>query len=208
MALERTDPLVEHWLQPLIRRLDINPNLVTWASLPLALGCGFLIATAGSDASGGIQLALAGIGVLTGYVLDVLDGSIARFHKRCTPWGDYLDHTFDRVVDAILILSLGFNTVWVPERELAWWAILCTWLASYLGTQAMAAGLGRDLSGFGRNDRLALLALGLFVTAGEAWGAVDPGAVNGMVIALVGIIAGSLYTIVARFLLAWRRCST
>lgn len=219
MALERTDPILERWLRPIVRRLDVDPNGITWLALGITIVAGILIATAEQDTTGGYQLLLAGLAVITVYVLDVLDGAIARYHNRCTPWGDYLDHTLDRVEDAIVLIAIGANSAWIPSPDLAWWALTTTLLASYLGTQAKAANLGRDLSGFGRNDRLALLTLGLFVTAGQAFVGAHPVApavdarpfasavnwvsgesFNGLIFVLAGITLGSIYTVLKRFL--------
>lgn len=217
--LERTDPTLERWLRPIVVRLDVDPNAITWLALGVTIASAVLLATAGQGTTGGYQLAIAGLGVIVVYVLDVLDGAIARYHDRCTRWGDYLDHTLDRVEDAILLIAMGANATWVATPDLGWCALTSTWLASYLGTQAKAVNLGRDLSGFGRNDRLALITLGLFVTAGQAFlggQAVAPvsdtrpfasavngvmgGELSGMTVVLVGVILGGTYTILKRFL--------
>jgi len=189
VALERLDPLLRRGLQPVVVRMaEVDPNGITWFGAALGGLAALLLFTARGPA------ALLGAAVLVGlsYVLDVLDGQVARAHDRQSPWGDYLDHVLDRVVDSALLLGVAYNPTLGVTHATGLWATVATLLGSYMGTQAAASGLGRDYGGFSRTDRLALLALA------AALAAVGPNLLGPAVIAC-GV--GGLYTFVVR---GWR----
>lgn len=193
MALERLDPLLRRALEPAVRRLGaVDPNAITWGSAAVGLASAALLWQAPADAPGRPWLLAGALGIALSYVLDVLDGQVARHHGRTSVWGDFLDHALDRVVDAALLVGISANAARVGDLLLGLGATVATLLGSYMGTQAAASGLGRDYGGFSRTDRLALLALG----AGLAAFGVD---------ALVPVLwicgAGGLYTFVVR---GWR----
>ena len=101
MALEKLRLKWEQFFEPLLNFFgDTNPAVLTWAALPIGIIGGLAIAVAEKD-DFGATLLLAGallIGIST--ILDGLDGPLARRNGMVTRWGDYLDHTFDRLLDA------------------------------------------------------------------------------------------------------------
>lgn len=77
----------------------IMPNHVTVASFVLcSIGAGFIIV-------GGIWSVLAAILLPLSYILDCLDGQLARYTGRTSSIGDYLDKTLD--VLKIFIINLA-----------------------------------------------------------------------------------------------------
>jgi archaetidylinositol phosphate synthase len=87
---------------------------------------------------------------------DALDGAVAREMKIQSLRGDFLDHAVDRYADIFIITGIfaGGLVPW-PIGVFALTGVL---MASYLGTQAQAVGVGRYYGGLlGRADRLLLI---------------------------------------------------
>jgi len=166
MALEQARSTWEKFSGPLVRRLEgVPPVVLTWTTLPVGLSGALLILMAGRDLQGAMMLFSGGLLIGISMILDGLDGTLARATDSVTRWGDYLDHTLDRILDMAWILAIGYNAHWVDEPQLAWAAALLTLLGSYLGTQAQAVVGSRNYGGFSRADRmtLTLVALGLTI---------------------------------------------
>lgn len=146
-------------LVPLAERLHargVRPDHLTWSALGVAFlaGAAFLLADPGRP----WPLVAGGVLVAVNALLDGLDGKMARTFGRASDRGDYLDHAIDRFADVFILGGLTFSPFVTDRIGLV--AIVGVLLTSYLGTQAQAAGLGRDLGGLlGRADRLALLAV-------------------------------------------------
>jgi phosphatidylglycerophosphate synthase len=167
-------------LKPIVDRMsNVDPSTLTWISVLFAAGCCYLIATAGRDSDGGWRLLGAFVLLLVAAELDALDGAVARAYDKVSKYGDWLDHTIDRVVDLALLIAIGINTAWVGPTWLGWAAATMTLLGSYMGTQAQSVGLGRNYGGFGRADRLVTTFVGLLLGAIMAFnGTEDFGQLN------------------------------
>lgn len=90
--------------------------------------------------------------------LDGADGLLARKTNSASKYGDFLDHVIDRYADVFIIggACLGGYV----EPALGAVVLVGVLLASYLGTQAQAVGIGRVYGGImGRADRLIILIL-------------------------------------------------
>jgi phosphatidylglycerophosphate synthase len=55
---------------------------------------------------------------------DAIDGRVARLADGATPWGGVIDLTFDRVVEAAVLLGIALPH---PERHLPALVLACTW---------------------------------------------------------------------------------
>ena len=166
MAFEKARGAHTRMLKPIVDRMsNVDPSTLTWISVLFAAGCCYLIATAGRDSEGGWRLLGAFALLLVAAELDALDGAVARAYDKVSKYGDWLDHTIDRVVDLALLIAIGINTAWVGPTWLGWAAATMTLLGSYMGTQAQSVGLGRNYGGFGRADRLVTTFVGLILGA-------------------------------------------
>ena len=166
MAFEKARGAHTRMLKPIVDRMsNVDPSTLTWISVLFAAGCCYLIATAGRDSEGGWRLLGAFALLLVAAELDALDGAVARAYDKVSKYGDWLDHTIDRVVDLALLIAIGINTAWVGPTWLGWAAATMTVLGSYMGTQAHSVGLGRNSGGFGRADRLVTTFVGLILGA-------------------------------------------
>jgi archaetidylinositol phosphate synthase len=141
-------------LSPVAERLSsVNPNYLSVTSLALAIVAAALYVIEWSTA----LLVAAAMVALSGF-LDALDGQVARISSKASKRGDFLDHVIDRYSDAII---LGAITVsWRCPDPVGLIAVIGVMLASYMGTQAQALGLGREYRGIlGRADRIAVLVI-------------------------------------------------
>lgn len=212
MAFERLRRRWERATAPLLGFFGwLQPNHLSWASLFAALAAAWFGSQAGRDQPGLWLLVAVLMGLA--FLLDGLDGQLARLRGVEGPAGDLLDHTLDRVVDAVLLVALGYNSAWFLHADLGvvlgWAAALATMFGSYMGTAAQSVGLTRNYSGFSRADRSVILLIAVLVAAGQAafgWGdIVGPELCgqalqwNGLSVSLTLCVFGGALTFLTRF---------
>ena len=204
-------------IQPIVLKLgDLDPSVLTWTSLLVSVVGFYMLAIAEMDTNGSLMIILAVILVLVAGVLDALDGALARHQGTDGPYGDFLDHTIDRIVDVGLLVAIGMNAAFVSNMSAGLAAGLLTLLGSYMGTQAQSVGLDRIYGGFSRADRMIITLLGLLVAAMQAYtggAGIDVSSyneyfqyillgnneLNGMTGALAISAWGGIYTFIVRF---------
>jgi CDP-diacylglycerol---glycerol-3-phosphate 3-phosphatidyltransferase len=127
--------LMQRFLIPHLPAWGLTPDRLTWMGMLISL----------TVPLGFWAHPLLGFGlILTSGLADSLDGLMARYQKKSSPWGAFLDSTLDRISDCFYLL--GF---WVPlnrHMEPAWAAmaifvcLLLTLLISYVKCRAEALG--------------------------------------------------------------------
>ncbi|MCU4138956.1 MAG: Phosphatidylglycerophosphate synthase [Thermodesulfobacteria bacterium] len=128
------------FLLPIVKILDswgIHPNTVTITCL-----MGFLISSI-FIAYG--KLLLGGIFLLLFAPLDAIDGLLARYSKKVTSFGAFLDSTLDRYGEIFLFLAFTYyflNQNSIYGVILSFLAITGSLMVSY--TRARAEGVGFD----------------------------------------------------------------
>ena len=164
MALEKLRGAWEGVLNPVLESLSgVKPSTVTWVALPIGVLGGLAVLTADETTYGANMLFGGGLLIIMAMILDGLDGPLARKYGNVTRWGDYLDHTFDRLLDAVWILCIA-GSVFVGDFALGLAAAWLTLLGSYMGTQAQAVAGTRNYRGFSRADRTILSIVAIFLT--------------------------------------------
>ncbi|BCB86496.1 DUF5941 domain-containing protein [Phytohabitans suffuscus] len=83
-------------------RVGIGPNTVTAASVALVALAALLFWTGGRPA-----LLLGAVLLYLGFVLDRVDGQLARYTRRFSPFGGWLDTMADRVKEAAVYAGLA-----------------------------------------------------------------------------------------------------
>jgi CDP-diacylglycerol--glycerol-3-phosphate 3-phosphatidyltransferase len=178
------------FLAPLVRlaqRLGITANLVTVA------GFCIVVVAAGLIAIG--QLLLGAVILVTGSLLDAVDGALARATGGSTAFGSFLDSTLDRAAEAILfagIVAYLLRTSAEPVGPvlLALTALCGSFMVSYTRAKAESIGLTASVGLAPRTERLVLIVIGI--------GLAGLGLENGL-IGAIGIIAAlSVATTVQR----------
>ncbi len=146
--LEEKYEIRKKFTKPLL--VDTNPNYLSVLALLFAFVAGYLFKEG--------LFVLAGIFVLGNGYLDILDGEVAKHFGRDSKFGDFIDHTFDRIADVAMLAGIALNPI--VSLWLGGLAIIFVLLVSYMGTQYQAIQQERLYSGvFGRSDRIALLFL-------------------------------------------------
>ena len=156
MTLDQFRPHVKVYFDPLVSlsmRLGLTPNLFTLAAFLASAAAGVLFYLH-MEAGAIVAVALNAF-------CDSMDGAIARELKTQSLRGDFLDHAVDRYADIFIITGIFAGGI-VPW-QIGVFALTGVLMASYLGTQAQAVGVGRYYGGvLGRADRLVLiLAVGI-----------------------------------------------
>ncbi|WP_412102904.1 DUF5941 domain-containing protein [Plantactinospora sp. KLBMP9567] len=92
------------WVTKLCARLRLTPTGVTAISVAFALAAAVLFAVGGRPAlvGGAILLYL-------GFVLDCVDGQLARYTRHFSPWGGWLDTIADRAKEYLVYAGLGIG---------------------------------------------------------------------------------------------------
>lgn len=144
-----TEPFVN-----LFDGLKVSANTISMASLVCAAIAG--IAYFFSFPSQPIILAAALLFVLLNGFLDGMDGALARKNGTASKYGDFLDHVIDRYADIFMICGIFLGGYLRPDLGAV--VIVGILMASYLGTQAQAVGIGRVYGGImGRADRMIII---------------------------------------------------
>jgi len=142
--------------------INVNPNAISVISLLFAILAGIsfglsrVLALPKDFYSIPIIIIIGSLCVVVSGILDLVDGKVARLTNKVSRKGDFLDHVIDRYSDTIIIIGIAFSgfIIW----PLGFLAIASILIASYMGTQAQALGLGRDYKGvMGRADRIVCL---------------------------------------------------
>jgi len=138
---------------------------------------------------GGIFLIISGF-------FDLVDGSVARFTKKTSKRGSFLDSLYDKVSESIVYIGIAVGTLANPITCMI--AISISLLVSYV--RARSESLGVPLQGIGigeRAERLLLLAIiGMLPLYGSSQWAVI----------IVSIVAG--FTLVQRVLEVTKQLSS
>ncbi|MFI7588595.1 CDP-alcohol phosphatidyltransferase family protein [Spongisporangium articulatum] len=93
-------------LTDLALRLGVTPNQVTVASLLIGLGAALCLAASGTGGRG--WAVLGAVLLQLSLLVDCVDGELARFRRRFSRFGAWLDASTDRVKEFAVIGALAF----------------------------------------------------------------------------------------------------
>lgn len=156
--LARFRQLYEQISLPLGRlclRMGLSPDMLTYISLGLSLGAGYVIAQ---------QHYLLGIiGILLVGLADMLDGATARAGGLAGPYGTVLDHVADRYAEFFILGGVLLSGVVAQGWVL--FALFGMVMASYVRARAESTGKleSCNVGIAGRQEKLGVLILGLLV---------------------------------------------
>jgi CDP-diacylglycerol---glycerol-3-phosphate 3-phosphatidyltransferase len=135
-------------------RTGISPNVLTTLGLVLTAIAAFLVA---SD-----RWLLAGLALVAGGMMDVLDGAVARATERSTPFGAFYDSVSDRISDGVILAGIAWAVRDQPRLlALALVALVVAELTSYLRAKAESIDLECTVGILERAERAGLLMLAL-----------------------------------------------
>src|SRR5205823_13312356 len=156
-----TRRLASRWIGGLART-RVTPNALTAAGVTLCAAAAVLIWFGDHDQW--LVYWLAGILFVVGSILDILDGALARFGGKTTPFGAFLDSISDRVSEGFVLTAVALvfsrhgNEVAVA---FAIAAMAGSFLVSYARAKAELLGLKGDVGLGSRAERVVVITAGL-----------------------------------------------
>ena len=160
--------------------LGITPNMISLFGFFGNVAAAWLIA---SD-----QLLAAGIVYLVFSALDMVDGAVARATGLASPYGAVFDAVLDRASEALVLAACGWYFAERGEQiqaGAAYAAIFGSIAVSYMRARAEVVGLSMREGLFRRQERVALLGIGLLF--------------NGLTVVVVILAALANFTALQRF---------
>lgn len=151
--LNRLRPSIKKFIDPLAKKININPNYLTILGLLIALLSAYMFAS-GNLLGGGLLIALSGF-------LDIIDGAVARNNNSTTPFGGFLDSTADRFSDAFIIIGIiyGGFVSWIFGIL----ALHASLSVSYVRARAEVEGVPCGVGIAERAERMVILMTGAFL---------------------------------------------
>jgi CDP-diacylglycerol--glycerol-3-phosphate 3-phosphatidyltransferase len=156
-----TRRLAARWIGGLART-RVTPNALTAAGVTLCAASAVLI-WFGDDNQWLVYWSAAVLFVV-GSILDILDGALARFGGKATPFGAFLDSISDRVSEGFVLTAVALvfsrhgNEV---ALAFAIAAIGGSFLVSYARSKAELLGLRGDVGIGSRAERVVVITAGL-----------------------------------------------
>ncbi|MCC7366517.1 MAG: CDP-alcohol phosphatidyltransferase family protein [Dehalococcoidia bacterium] len=139
-----------------VGRLGITPNMISLLGLAGNIGAAVLVARE--------ELLWAGIVFLFFSALDMVDGAVARATNTASPFGAVFDAVLDRIGEAAVLTGMAWYFADRGEQVQAavtYAALLGSVAVSYMRARAEVMGLSMREGLFRRQERVALVGLGL-----------------------------------------------
>ncbi|HEU0003724.1 MAG TPA: CDP-alcohol phosphatidyltransferase family protein [Ktedonobacteraceae bacterium] len=158
-----------------LARLGITPNTLTIVGLVLSMVTAVVIAQG--------YLLVGGLLVLFAGIFDMFDGALARARNAPSIFGAFLDSTFDRYSESIILFGLFWyalqartlhENLWPFQHEQFWMlssiyiAVVGSLMVSYAKARAEGLGLECKTGLLARPERVVILAIGL-ITGTVIW---------------------------------------
>lgn len=145
-------------LSAAIGRTSISPNALTILGLLITVAAAVLVWYG--------HFVTAAVLFTIGSLFDLLDGAVARLSERVTPMGAFLDSTFDRVGEGVVLTAIALayardDNLWMVGAAFA--TMIGSFLVSYARARAEALGLDCKVGLMTRPERLVLIGLGLLL---------------------------------------------
>ena len=186
--LNRLRPQLKLLIDPIAKRIKINPNVLTIIGLLISLLSAYMFARG--------DLLLGGVFILLSGLADVIDGAVARNHATATPFGGILDSTADRFADAFILIGIiyGGSVNWL----IGVLALHASLSVSYVRARIESEGISGSVGIAERAERLVILVIGAFLS-------VIIGSNYFLVIAVILIMVLGYFTVLQRVYHAWKQ---
>jgi len=103
---------------------------------------------------------------ITGSILDILDGALARQSEKATPFGAFLDSLSDRVSEGFVLAAIAFVFARAGDDVSVVFcvaAVAASYLVSYARAKAELIGLKGNVGIGGRAERVVVISAGLIL---------------------------------------------
>ncbi|MGZ4430958.1 MAG: CDP-alcohol phosphatidyltransferase family protein [Gaiellales bacterium] len=134
--------------------LPVTPNQLTVAGFSLNVAAAALIYER--------HFVWATVVFVLASILDILDGALARAHAKLTPFGGFLDSTFDRMSEGFILGAIALVLSQQGHQvalACVFVALVGSFLVSYTRAKAEALGFRGDVGLMARAERIVLLAV-------------------------------------------------
>jgi archaetidylinositol phosphate synthase len=186
--LNRLRPQLKLFIDPIAKRININPNILTIIGLLVSVLSAYMFARG--------DLLLGGIFILLSGLVDVIDGAVARNHSTATPFGGILDSTADRFADAFILIGIiyGGSVYWLFGIL----ALHASLSVSYVRARVEVEGVSGNVGIAERAERLVILVVGAFLS-------VIFGSNYFLGLAVILIMIFGYFTVLQRIYHAWKQ---
>ena len=151
-----------------LAKTRITPDPLTISGVTLCLVASVLVLFEGHNEM--LFFWLGAFVFVTGSILDILDGALARAGGKATTFGAFLDSTTDRVGEFFMLAAIAYVFA-VDGRDVfvvvAVAAVAGSLLVSYTRARAEALGLKGDVGIGSRAERVVVITAGLVLAP---WG--------------------------------------
>ena len=186
--LNRLRPQLKVFIDPIAKRININPNILTIIGLLVSVLSAYMFARS--------DLLLGGVFILLSGFVDVIDGAVARNHHTTTPFGGILDSTADRFADAFILIGIIYG------GAVNWFigilALHASLSVSYVRARVEAEGISGSVGIAERAERLVILVIGAFLSVIFASNYF-------LMLAVILIMILGYFTVLQRIYHAWKQ---
>ena len=143
-----------------VARTGLTPNMISFLGLVGNAVAAFLVIRE--------QLLAAGIVFLTFSAIDMVDGAVARATGQATPFGAVFDAVLDRTTEAFMLAGCAWYFAERGEQVqvvVTYFALFGSIAVSYMRARAEVNGLSVRDGLFRRQERVALIGVGLLFNA-------------------------------------------
>lgn len=151
MLSARLGHFLDKPLGPVVKKVPLNPNVLTLAGFAITTAAAFVIPT---------NLRLGGLLILFGGLCDMGDGILARVNGRTTRFGAFLDSLLDRYSDAFIFLSIAWYLASRGDHSGSFLSIgtmVGALLVSYARARGEGLGIDNQAGLMERPERMILL---------------------------------------------------
>lgn len=141
------------FFETIARFVAVHPNWITITGIIIALIAAYYYARA--------EWLIGSIVAVLAAFVDALDGAVARYWKKESKWGAYLDAMLDRFVEGILLFGIGWGSGLWPQVYVI---MLASVLISYAKARAAMEIPVDNINWpdlFERAERLILIVIGV-----------------------------------------------
>jgi phosphatidylglycerophosphate synthase len=145
-----------------LARTRVTPNALTAAGLTLCVAASILVFFEYRNDL--LFFWLGAVLFVVGSVLDILDGALARFSGKQSPFGAFVDSTTDRISEGFMLGALAIALARDGSElgvALSAAAIAGSFLVSYTRSKAEGLGLRGDVGIGSRAERVVVITAGL-----------------------------------------------
>jgi phosphatidylglycerophosphate synthase len=155
IAFDRVLIIPVQWL----RSLHLSPNMISTVGIIPSVIAAFLLAYG--------YFVSAGILILIGGLLDMMDGKLARLTNRVSKFGALYDSTLDRLAEIAMYIGLGYYFVFQGMHFTSLLVVIAAGgsvMVSYVRARAESHGFTCNVGLMRRGERIVLLGVAAFVS--------------------------------------------